>query len=224
MTYQRSFPRSLPKWRDWKEYWTPSRTKYARRVRHQQNTYPWPSTRHVSFWRWRNPLCIITLNGATFLPQRVARTICYSRMSLFNGRNQVEGMARQWLQKSKMQLFLNPTKGNLIVSDHDCPNTLPTQMCLRHLPTLLNLSYIAVQRVIGRLCDVCPGEYKSWQTRVLLFAHIPRSLLSNDTLFCTIPFRYYVWQKEAWQCHRWTSPPIHHPKNLSFSKKSQIFM
>ena len=37
MTYQRSFLRSLPKWRDWKEYWTPSRTKYARRVRHQQN-------------------------------------------------------------------------------------------------------------------------------------------------------------------------------------------
>lgn len=161
MTSQRSFPRYFPKWRDWKEYLTSSKMKCARSLHYQQNTRPWPLTRHVTSWRWRNPRCITILSATTFLPPNEERTTFFSKTSLLAGWSLVVNLPSHYRRKKWMLKSCHPSNANRAGSEIDEPMVFSTFLIL-----MTEQCHVTV---IGRLCDVCTGEGKSIQTHLLLF-------------------------------------------------------
>ena len=161
MTSQRSFPRYFPKWRDWKEYLTSSKMKCARSLHHQQNTRPWPLTRHVTSWRWRNPRCITISSATIFQPPNEERTIFFSKTSLLAGWSLVANLPSHYRRKKWTLKSCHPSNANRVGSEIDEPMVFSTFLIL-----MTEQCHVTV---IGRLCDVCTGEGKSIQTHLLLF-------------------------------------------------------
>ena len=124
MTSQRSFPRFFPKWKDWKEYLTSSKMKCARSLHHQQNTRPWPLTRHVTSWRWRNPRCITISSATIFQPPNEERTIFFSKTSLLAGWSLVANLPSHYRRKKWTLKSCHPSNANRVGTEIDEPMVL----------------------------------------------------------------------------------------------------
>ena len=172
MTSQRSFPRFFPKWRDWKEYLTSSKMKCARSLHHQQNTRPWPLTRHVTSWRWRNPRCITILSATTFLPPNEERTTFFSKTSLLAGWSLVVNLPSHYRRKKWTLKSCHPLNANRAGSEIDEPMVLARSS----FSWLTNAMW---QSSGGSVMYV--REKASLFRHTFSFSvHIPRSLWSND--------------------------------------------